>query len=94
MINKEKLDIYNSYNGQIDRWARVESNEQKLKIETDDWFLIGALLQDIRLIERGVASYAYKVYAEKNMRENCESVELILELKKMARNRNFELLIP
>lgn len=60
MLTAEKLAIYQSYNGDIDGWARREGCISNAGLTDSDWYLIDELIQGIILVLVG----ASKKFAE------------------------------
>lgn len=81
MITVKKLNIYKSFNGEIDAWARAGTKEQHEAMEDEDWFLIDSLIQDINLIKRGLVSSDFKEQVNEKLRQICDSLETIEELE-------------
>lgn len=85
MITKNKIEIFNRYNGDIDGWARSNSNKEKLLIEDNDWYLIDSFLQDLFLVKEGLTSNEFIMNLEDKLIENCDNGETIIQLKKIAK---------
>lgn len=51
----------------------------------DDWAMIGQFISDLKLINNGLASDAYKESVLESIRANSENDETIEELQKLAR---------
>lgn len=83
MITLEKLQIFRHYAGDLNA-LRSSSSEEKNAITSHDWFVIGNLLQDIRWVDRGLASPAYGERVEEELKTACDSQATIDELKTMA----------
>lgn len=84
MITGKKIGIFNRYNGDIDGWARNNSTKEKLIIEDNDWYLIDSFLQDLFLVQKGLASSDFIVNLENKLKENCDGEETIIQLKKIS----------
>jgi hypothetical protein len=85
MITKKKIEIFNRYNGDIDKWARNNSNKEKLLIEDNDWYLIDSFLQDLFLVKKRLASSGFITNLQNKLIENCENEETITQLKKLIK---------
>ncbi|WP_149272939.1 hypothetical protein [Pareuzebyella sediminis] len=59
-ITKDKLKIYKKYSGNIGSWARLGKRKEYELMSDDDWHLIGELIQELELIEKGLVSEHYK----------------------------------
>lgn len=84
MITKEKLNVYKYFNGDIDGLARVGTAEQKALIGNKEWFTIDSLIQDIEMVNRGLAGQALMSVINERLLECCDSEETIQELKQIA----------
>ena len=86
MLTKDKIKIYKSYKGDIDLWARTMKAKNKSVMNTSDWAMIEQLIQDIGLVERGLASTEYCKVVNERLQKNCDSNQTINELKKYAKS--------
>lgn len=84
MLTQEKIKIYNSFQGDIDGWARMGSRKEKAIMNDGDWFLIDGLLQDIQLVKKGLASKEFSDTLQRRLIENCDNPETINQLRKVA----------
>jgi len=84
MITEEKIKIYTRYKGDIDGWARTSRKKEQNVMEDSDWYLIEALIQDIQLVKKGLASSVYSNNVNEKLTSNCDSVETIKKLKAIA----------
>jgi hypothetical protein len=62
MITREKLRVYENYDGDIDAWARA-SKLSELAITDQDWCLIGEILQSLHIVQSGLASVEFEAQA-------------------------------
>ncbi len=85
MINIEKIKIYNSYRGDVDGFGRA-SNRDKRIIDSSEFSFIESIIQDIKLIEKGLASENYISLVNKKLLENCNDMDTINYLKSSAMN--------
>lgn len=76
MITERKILIYKKYKGDVDLWARIGTEQEKLDISDDDWLLIDSLIQDIVIGRRNV---------EKILKENTENDHVRKEIKDLAK---------
>jgi hypothetical protein len=51
----------------------------------DDWTIIGELIDDIKLMDRDLASDSYKEGVLEKINENCEDEKTIEELRRLAK---------
>ena len=86
MITKEKIEIYNHFNGDSDGFERMGTHEQKLLMENNDWSKIEGFIQDIQLVKKGIASDSYFKNVKEKMVVECD-IESIIEIEKFAQNR-------
>ena len=70
MITQEKLEIYDQFVGDIDLWARSKDADPAGNMSDTDWSSIDALIQEIGLVKRKLASrqFADKLH-ERVLRE-------------------------
>ena len=76
MITKKLLKHYKRYKGDIDAWSRSNVTKEHYQ----DWYLIGSLIQDLKMIDKLLASQEYIISIEGKMLANCENDEAIQEL--------------
>jgi len=84
MITQEKVKIYNSFQGDVDGWARMGSKKEQSIMKDNDWALIDNLLQDILLVRKGLTSKEFSDNLQKRLVESCDSSETINQLKKLG----------
>jgi hypothetical protein len=82
MITKQKIEIYKKFHGASDGFVRVGSRAEKELMPYDDWALIDSVLQDLELIEKGLASKDFKNHIDTKLKENFDfkSIEIIRHL--------------
>jgi hypothetical protein len=83
MLTLNKLKIFQQYSGDLNALRQTDSAD-KDAITSHDWFVIGNLIQDIKLVNRGLASPSYAGRAEEELRNACDNETTISELRKMA----------
>jgi hypothetical protein len=83
MITLKKLKIFQQYSGNLDALRQTNSAD-KDAITSHDWFVIGNLIQDIKLVNRGLAASSYAAKAEEELKNACDDETTIGELRKMA----------
>lgn len=77
MITISKIEEYCNYHGYYEGFY-FQKVKNGLNISSeDDWFLIRSLVQDIKLIKKGLASKDYTDNLEEQLKLNCESQETI-----------------
>jgi hypothetical protein len=75
------VEIYKKFAGDIDHFARTGSAMEKLDISDDDWRLIESFLQDLALVDNGLAADSFVESLEARIKVSLESAELTRELK-------------
>ncbi len=85
MITRRKIKIYTKYEGDQDAGARGWSLFYEMS--DTDWGILERLIQDIILVNNGLASDDYAVALGKRLIENCDSPETIDRLKDLAINK-------
>lgn len=80
MITQEKLKIYKKFNGDIDSWARSGRKKEKAIMEDKDWGMIDGFIQDLKLIDKGLAAEVYIDGVYKRMNDHCDSTVTIEEI--------------
>lgn len=83
MITLEKLKIFEHYKEDVDAFSRAPLRDQKL-ISEKDFFFITSLLQDLRLVQRKLASSAYEATLQCKLAEACDNTETIRYFNSMA----------
>jgi hypothetical protein len=84
MITENKIKVFNKYNGDINSWVKSGSKKEESIMSDHEWYLIESFIQDIRIIKKGLASKENSENLNKNLVENCDSVETINQLKNLA----------
>jgi len=67
MLTLDKLKVHQSFDGDIDGWARQTGGHDDSGMRDEDWFLIDALLQGLTLVASGQASPAYATALEQRL---------------------------
>ena len=83
MITIDKLKIYKSYDGDIDGWAR-RMNRNDERISSEDWYLIDSLIQDLLIVQKGLASKQFAENVDRKLLENLQDGSTIIYLKSLA----------
>jgi len=84
MVTGGKVKIFERYDGDIDSWARSGSKKEKIFMTDDDWYMIDTLIQDLFLVEKGLASIEFNDTLNGKLKENCDGEETINQLKRLA----------
>lgn len=85
MLTAKKITTYNKYSGDIDMWARMRKSRELEIMSDEDWTLIDELIQNIGLIEKGLASKAFEAETINKLNEVCDSIETKVMLENMAK---------
>jgi hypothetical protein len=73
VITAKKLNIYNSYNGDEDGFARANRNAEKAEFaEGNAWGLIRAAYANLDMIDRGLCSDGFTREIIMGLKENCD----------------------
>ncbi len=83
MITAKKISLYKKYEGDVDGWARSGSKSGQIEMEDADWYLIENLLQDLKLVSKGLASNEYSEALQERLQSNCSDAEAIEKLKSL-----------
>lgn len=83
MITKNKLEIYVKYDGELDGLKIIGKPVEKEIINDEDWAFLYSLIQDIRLIEKGLVSKEFKSRIQLQIIQNVEDNAVTL-LNKIA----------
>lgn len=83
MITLKKVKIFQKFNGDIDHFARIGKTQDKGEISDNDWALIDSLLQDLELVDKGLAADTFVKRLDERIKENLESEGVLQELKRM-----------
>ncbi len=93
MITKQKIQIFERYEGDLDGFARMGSGNEKELFENDDWFLIDSFLQDIELINKGLSSIDYITQRIAEMKASCDEESFVWFEKKISSTTKFRMFI-
>jgi len=85
MITYNKLKIFEKYKGDGDMWLKTSWFWQRNKMEADDWTIIGQLIDDLKLVNNGLAAASYAESIENRIEENCADEKAITKLKELSR---------
>lgn len=84
MISIQQIRIYQRFGGDADGLALIGTKDEKRAINGNDWALITDMVQDISLVNEGLASANYKAKLLKKLKSNCGDDEVITQLYQMA----------
>ena len=83
MITKDKIEIYDKYDGELDGLKLIGSTIEKEKINEEEWAFIYSLIQDLALIKKDLVSKDFKERIHLQVKQNIEDSALGL-LNKIA----------
>jgi hypothetical protein len=83
MVTKNKILIFQSFNGDIDEWAMRNSNS--FAMSDQDWYLIDSLLQDLHFVNTGAASQDFIEKLSVKLKNSCDNDDTINGLKKYSK---------
>lgn len=73
MITIQKINLFNSYGGDVDGLTRVGHNADKnLFADNDDWSVLENLYHDIELINKNLASHTYIEQTILKLKQHCD----------------------
>jgi hypothetical protein len=87
MLTYNKIKLYIKFKGDIDGWARANKQPSE-EMSDKDWFLIEGLIQDIVLVQRGLASIDFANNLTQRLEVECDGKETIQQLEKLAAEHN------
>jgi hypothetical protein len=86
MITLEKLKEYEEYHGFYDGFY-IQKVKKGTNISSDaDWILIRNLIEDIRLVTKGLASKEFAINLDLKLKENCANKATLHKIKKLTEN--------
>jgi hypothetical protein len=60
MITKEKIEIYDKYDGELDGLKLIGGSKENEKINEKEWAIIYSLIQVLGLIKNDLTSVGFK----------------------------------
>jgi len=84
MITEAGLAVYQTFQGDIDGFARVGTAAQRILLPEREWGVVASLLQDLLLVEQGLVSAEYAAGVQHRLAHHCSSQEVIDSLKAIA----------
>lgn len=82
MINKEQLERYGKFDGDVDKWVASQKRGVDETLNGNDWTLIDKVVQRLKLQKSGFASNDYREETERVLKKTFGDAELI----KLARD--------
>lgn len=83
MITQRKIEIFKKFSGDIDHFARVGTPQDKIDISDKDWALIDNFLQDLELVDKGLAADSFVKSLDIRLKKNLESETILQDLKSL-----------
>lgn len=84
MITEEKLETFRKYSGNIESWDRFGKPKDKQILTYKEWTLIDELIQNIKLIEKKLASESFELLTYEKLKASCDSIKTQHELIELA----------
>lgn len=83
MITKAKIEIYKRFNGDGDMFVKCGKPYEKDLIDDNDFYIIMDLLQNIEIVDKGLASLTFKDKLTSDLIDKVESdcIDLLKQLK-------------
>jgi len=88
MITIAKIHIFKRHRGNLESWNHGSLQKERLIMDDEDWYSIESLLQDLHVVNNGLASDAFKENLYAKLSTECENSEAI-NLLKTLQYRNF-----
>ncbi len=83
MITIEKIKIYKLYNGSLGTYEHAKKKHLKI-LSWKEFNLIERLVQDIRLVKRGLTAKNYEDELNERLKENCDGEATVAYLYEIA----------
>lgn len=87
MITLEQIEIYKKYEGNKDALIRCGTDQEHHVLTDRDFNIIDKFIQDLRLIERKLASKKFAEKVENDLKSNCTEKSTIEQIKMIAQNK-------
>lgn len=84
MINKDQIERYIKYSGDLDKWVRSQKGGMDETLSGSDWNLIEKAVQRLRLEKSMSASHDYKAETERVLNKTFENAEVIRMAREMV----------
>ncbi len=83
MITKEKIRIYEKYNGDPDFYVKNAKIRERM-VSSEEWDLLSGLSQDIRIAAFSHTDPAFVTKVNNRLKEVCDEESTILALRAIA----------
>ena len=87
MITIKKLEEYEEYHGYYDGFYMQRVRNGTNITNDDEWYLISNLIQDMRLVNKGITSKKFSDNLHNSLKENCNNQETISKLEQLANEK-------
>lgn len=87
MIDLEQVAIFKKFNGELDARTRMADSAERDLVSEDAWRQIERLLQDLYLVDAGLASQHYRHQLDVRLRETCRDAATVDAIRALARQR-------
>ncbi|WBA43548.1 hypothetical protein [Hymenobacter canadensis] len=90
MLTHEKLDVYARYKGNWENWLRSSEGIYSLQagkpslLTDEDWSLIDRSVQDLYLIQNGLAAKSYTEELEAKVSALCEDSTVMQKMRELV----------
>jgi hypothetical protein len=84
MITKAAVQVYREFNGNPNGYAQAVTPAQRAVLPERDWTLILDFIQDLYLVQQGLASPDYTARLERRLHDHCSGHEVIAALTGLA----------
>lgn len=75
---------YEACNGSLNDFNRAFKHKRFLHLSIDHFYVINRLVQKVRLIEKGLASEAFKHAVDEELESTCDTAETIARMRSIA----------
>lgn len=90
MLTREKLNIFEQFDGDIDGWTRMRRDTDDSPMTEADWNLIDKLVMDLGIAESGLASAEFRSETAFMLRENVADEATRAAVRALAARLNRE----
>jgi hypothetical protein len=84
LINREQLDRYGKFAGDLDKWIASQKKGMDEALSGNDWTLIDKVIQRLKLQKSGFASNDYREETERVLLKTFGDAEIIKAARAMV----------
>ncbi|MDB5236482.1 MAG: hypothetical protein JWR44_3475 [Hymenobacter sp.] len=84
MITSAALQVYREFQGDPGRFARGGTDAQRAVLPERAWGMLLDFIQDLHLVQQGLASSSYAARLEHRLRAQCSGPEVVADLARLA----------